>query len=125
MIYVKVNDALYPASIAGKMSDKEWDGRESKAITLEAGFDTVNALFQDGTAWSIVSEDPVPVYNEQGNPVVDETGEPVYETRQEEFDNSEFCIRGDLTVHVDGTCTVKMGKPTDLEDAYEMLYGGI
>ena len=51
--------------------------------------------------------------------------EPVYETRQEEFDNSEFCIRGDLTVHVDGTCTVKMGKPTDLEDAYEMLYGGI
>ena len=125
MIYVKVNDALYPASIAGKMSDKEWDGRESKAITLEANFDTADSLFQDGAAWSIVSEDTVPVYSEQGNPVVDETGEPVYETRQEEFDNSEFCIRGDLTVHVDGTCTVKMGKPTDLEDAYEMLYGGL
>jgi hypothetical protein len=125
MIYIKVNGTLYPASIAGKMSDKEWDGRESKSITMESDYETVNALFPDGAAWSIVSEDPVPVYNEQGNPVVNETGDPVYETRQEEFDNSEFCIRGDLTVHVDGTCTVKMGKPTDLEDAYEMLYGGI
>ena len=125
MIYVKVGNVLYPASISGKMSDKEWDGRESKAITLEADFATADSLFQDGAAWSIVSEDPVPVYNEQGNPVVNETGEPVYETRQEEFDNSEYSIRGDLTVHVDGTCTVKMGKPTDLEDAYEMLYGGI
>ena len=30
-----------------------------------------------------------------------------------------------MTKHTDGTCTVKMGKPTDLEDAYEMIYGGI
>lgn len=125
MIYVKVNGTLYPASVAGRMSDKDWDGRESKLITMTADFATADSLFQDGAAWSIVSEDTVPVYNEQGNPVVDETGEPVYETRQEEFDNSEYSIRGDLTVHVDGTCTVKMGKPTDLEDAYEMLYGGI
>ena len=51
--------------------------------------------------------------------------EETYEMQQTEFDNSEFCIRGDLTVHTDGTCTVKMGKPTDLEDAYEMLYGGV
>lgn len=125
MIYIKVNGALYPASVAGRMSDTEWDGRESKAITMTADFATADSLFQDSTAWSIVSEDTVPVYNEQGNPVVNETGDPVYETRQEEFDNSEYSIRGDLTVHVDGTCTVKMGKPTDLEDAYEMLYGGI
>lgn len=125
MIYVKINDALYPASISGRMQDREWDNRESKLITMTADFATMNALFQDGTTWSIVSEDPVPVYNEQGNPVVDKTGEPVCETRQDEFDNSEYSIRGDLTVHVDGTCTVKMGKPTDLEDAYEMLYGGI
>ena len=32
MIYIKVNDNLYPASISGKMSDKEWDERESKAL---------------------------------------------------------------------------------------------
>lgn len=125
MIYVKVNGTLYPASVAGRMSDTEWDGRESKAITMTADFTTADSLFQDGAAWSIVSEDTVPACDEGGNPVVDDDGEPVYETQQTEFDNSEFCIRGDLTVHVDGTCTVKMGKPTDLEDAYEMLYGGI
>jgi len=125
MIYVKVNDTLYPAGVAGKTVDKQWDDRESKEITLEADFDTVDALFQDGTAWSIVDEDTVPVFDEEGNPVLDENGEQTYETKQTEFDNSEFSIRGDLTVHMDGTCTVKMGKATDLEDAYELLYGGI
>lgn len=125
MIYVKVNNTLYPASIAGKMSNQAWEGRESKAITLEGAFATVNALFPDGTQWSIVSEDTVPVVDEMGNPILGEDGEPTYTTEQTEFDNSAFCIRGDLTVHVDGTCTVEMGKPTDLEDAYEMLYGGV
>lgn len=125
MIYVKVNNTLYPASIAGKMNNKAWEGRESKAITLETTFDTVNTLFPDGVQWSIVSEDEIPVVDEMGNPVLDENDEPTYTTEQTEFDNSEFCMRGDLTVHVDGTCTVEMGKPTDLEDAYEMLYGGV
>ena len=125
MIYIKVNDTLYPANISGKMSDKEWDGRESKSITLEADFATVNALFPDGVVWSIVTEETVPVINDQGEPVLDDEGNPIYEVRQTEFGNSEFCIRGDLTVHVDGTCSVKMGKATDLENAYETLYGGM
>lgn len=125
MIYVKVNNTLYPASIAGKMEDNEWDNRETKEITLCGDFSMVNALFQDNASWSIVIEETVPVLDEQGNPVLDENGEQTYETQRTEFDNSEFCIRGDLTVHVDGTCTVEMGKPTDLEDAYEMLYGGV
>ena len=125
MIYVKVNNTLYPASISGKMSDKEWDGRESKAITMEADYDTANALFPDGVAWSIVSEDTVPVVDEAGNPVLDENGEETSTAQQTEFDNSNYSIRGDLTVHTDGTCTVKMGLPTDLEDAYELIYGGM
>ena len=125
MIYVKVNNTLYPASIAGKMNNKEWDGRESKTITLEGAFATINALFPDGVQWSIVNEDEVPAVDEAGNPVLDEKGEPTYTTKQTEFDNSEFCMRGDLTVHIDGTCTVEMGKPTDLEAAYEMIYGGV
>ena len=125
MTYVKVNSTLYPASISGRMSDKEWDGRESKEITMESDFATVNALFPDGVAWSIVQESQVPAVDAEGNPVLDENREPTYTTEQTEFDNSAFSIRGDLTVHVDGTCTVKMGKPTDLEDAYEALYGGM
>lgn len=110
MIYVKVNGTLYPASVAGRMSDAEWDGRESKLITMTADFATADSLFQDGAAWSIVSEDPVPVYNEQGNPVIGDDGEPVYETQQTEFDNSEYSIRGDLTVHVDGYLYGKDGQ---------------
>ena len=125
MIYVKVNNTRYPAGISGKMSDKDWDGRESKAITMTGVLAVVDALFQDGTAWSIVSEDTVPVVDEERNPVLDESGEETYTTQQTEFDNSEFCIRGELTVNTDGTCTVKMGKATDLENAYEALYGGI
>ena len=125
MTYVKVNSTLYPATISGRISDKDWDGRESKAITMDGAFATVDALFLDGVAWSIVQEDQIPVTDEEGNPIVDEAGEPTYTTQQTEFANSAFSIRGDLTVHVDGTCTVKMGKPTDLEDAYEALYGGM
>lgn len=117
MIYVKVNDTLYPASIAGKIADKEWDGRETKSITMTGSFSEIDFLFQDDTPWSIVSEDTVPVFDEEGNPVLDEHGEQTYETIQTAFDNSEFHIRGDLTVHGNGTCTVKMGKNTELEMA--------
>ena len=124
MIYVKRNGTLYPATVSGKMQDREWDNRESKAITLEGDYATINALFSDGIAWSIVDKSSGPVLDEQGEPVLDENGEQTYEIQQTEFDNSDFGIRGDLTVHVDGTCTVKMGKETDLENAYEIMYGG-
>lgn len=125
MTYVKINGTLYPASVSGRITDKEWDNRESKAVTLENDFATLDALFPDGAVWSIVHEETVPVVDEQGNPVLDADGNQTYTTQQTEFDNSEYSIRGDLTVHVGGTCTVKMGKPTDLEDAYEILYGGM
>ena len=53
-----------------------------------------------------------------------ESGEPTYETKQTEFDNSAYNILGDITVHTDGTCTVKMGKETDEETLLTLLYGG-
>lgn len=116
MIYVKINNTQYEASISGKMQDNAWDGRETKEITAAIDFDTMDSLFVDGCAWSIVAVDNVTT--------VDGEGAETIETQTTEFDNSEFCIRGDITKHTDGTCTVKMGKPTDLEDAYELLYGG-
>lgn len=85
--------------------DRDWDDRESKVIHLEMDYDTANKTFVDGTTWKIknvITEDLV-----------------------EEYDNSDFSVRGDLTVHTDGTVSVKMGKPTELEIAYELLYGGI
>ena len=35
MICFKTNNTEYTASIAGKVTDREWGGRESKAVTLE------------------------------------------------------------------------------------------
>ena len=124
MIQVKINGNVYPASIAGRMSDKDWDGRESKAITMTGSYATVSALFSDGMAWSIVDEHEEQVYDENGEPVLNESGEPTYETKQTEFDNSAYNILGDITVHTDGTCTVKMGKETDEETLLTLLYGG-
>lgn len=124
MIQVKINGNVYPASIAGRMSDKDWDGRESKAVTMTGSYATVSALFSDGMAWSIVDEHEEQIYDENGEPVLNESGEPTYETKQTEFDNSAYNILGDITVHTDGTCTVKMGKETDEETLLTLLYGG-
>jgi hypothetical protein len=116
-MFIKVNETLYPATVIGRVADKEWDNRASKSITLEMDYETASTLFVDGLAWSIVQRNEVPTYDENGEP----TGTEMQET---EFDNSEYCIAGDITDHRDGTITVKMGKLTDLEEAYEIMLGG-
>lgn len=120
---IKINngDILYPAVITGRMADKEWDNRETKAITLEMDYATANKLFIDSVIWSIVMEHPVEIkeIDDEGNT----TTKTIIET--EEFDNSEYNLAGDITDHRDGTLTVKMGKLTDLEQAYEIMLGGI
>lgn len=99
MTYIKVNDSLYEATIEGRMRDFEWDDRDSKAITTsELTYAEAVELFRDGVAWSIIDGD-------------------------QEWDNSEYSVAGDITDHRDGSITIKMGKPTDLELAYEELYG--
>lgn len=120
MIYVKINEVLYPATINGKMADKEWDNRESKAITLEMDYATADKTFVDGLPWSIVEQTEVPQYqiDENGNRAVDENGNLIQigtEVQETEWDNSEFCIAGALTDNRNGTVTAKMGKPTEVE----------
>lgn len=122
MIYVKVNDTKYPATVDGQMHDYSWDNRESKSITLSDTYDNVRTLFPDGVSWSIIVESETAKRNEDGTPVLDDDGNPVMETQ--EFDNSDFSMSGPITDNRDDTCTIKMGKSTDLEDAYEMLIGG-
>lgn len=118
MIFIKINNNLYPATVSGKVADKDWDNRESKSITLEMDYTTAIGLFVDGLKWSIVQQEEKPVFDENG----EQTGTEIKET---EFDNSEFNVAGDLTDHRDGTVTVKMGKLTDLEEAYEIMLGGL
>lgn len=117
MTFIKINETKYPATVSGKMADTAWDNRASKAIALDMDYATANALFVDGLAWSIVQEQEVPVYDAEGNQSGTEMQETVY-------DNSEYCLAGDITDHRDGTVTVKMGKLTDLEEAYEIMLGG-
>ena len=118
MIFVKIDGNLHSAIIRGNLIDKDWDGRATKSITLEMDYATAIKLFANGLAWSIVQREEIPTYDENG----EQTGT---ETKETEYDNSEYNLAGDITDHRDGTITVKMGKPTDLENAYEMLYGGI
>lgn len=118
MFFVKINNTLYPATVNGKVADKDWDNRESKSITLETTYAEAVALFVDGLVWSIVQRDEVPTVDENG----EQTGT---ETKETEFDNSDYTLAGDITDHRDGRITVKMGKLTELEEAYEIMLGGI
>lgn len=117
MIFIKVNNKLYPASVSGRTTDINWDNRESKSITLEMDYETAKETFVDGLAWSIVQRDEHPVYDENGNPTGTST------IKENTFDNSDYCIAGDITVHRDGKITAKMGKTTSLEEAYILLFG--
>ena len=75
----------------------------------------VLALLPDNTAWSIVQKDTVQKIGEDGQPMVDGSGNPVTEEVTSEFDNSEYSMSGVIRDNRDGTVTIKMGKPTEIE----------
>ena len=109
MTYVKIGGTEYPAAINGKLADREWDGRDSKAITLTMGYSEAATLFVNGAAWSIVQRESVPALDENGQP----TGETTEQVS--EFDNSDYSVAGSITDNRDGTVTCKMGRPTETE----------
>lgn len=103
MTKVKISNAEYDAEIRGQLRDLTWDNRDSKSITLAMDYATAAATFADDVPWSILYQ-PSDYYDPETKQMVTP---PV-----EEYDNSDYCILGDITVHRDGTVTVKMGKPT-------------
>ena len=109
MFYVKISGTQYPATVSGSLMDASWDGRASKTILLTMDYATAASLFRDGVSWSMVSVGTVEDMDADGNP----TGTSHEVT--EEFDNSDYSILGDITVHRDGTVSIKMGKQTDTE----------
>ena len=115
MTYIKVNNTLYPAKIDGRIADYEWDRRDTKSITLSMTYAEVLALLPDNTAWSIVQKDTVQKIGEDGQPRVDDSGNPITEEVTTEFDNSEYSMSGVIRDNRDGTGTIKMGKPTEIE----------
>lgn len=115
MTYIKVNNTLYPATIDGRIADYEWDRRDTKSITLTMTYAEVLALLPDNTPWSIVQKDTVQKISEDGQPIVDGSGNPVMEEVTYEYDNSEYRMSGVIRDNRDGTVTIKMGKPTEIE----------
>lgn len=115
MIYIKVNDTLYPATVNGKIVDYDWDKRDVKSITLSMSHDEVLALLPDNTQWSIVQKTNTQKLDNTGQAVFDAHGNPVMEDQTMEFDNSAYSMSGAITDNRDGTCTIKMGKPTEIE----------
>lgn len=116
-IYVEVNGVQYPASITGRLNDKDWDNRASKTAKIEMNYyDAIN-IFVDDIKWNIVQDIEETVEN-----IDEETKEVTYETviRQEYYDNSDYSIAGDIIDHRNGYITIKMGKPT-AEEILAML----
>ena len=111
MQQIKIGDTIYEASIDGLIHDRAWGNRKSKSITLAMDYATAVATFADDVPWSILYQ-PSDYYDTETKQMVTP---PV-----EEYDNSDYCILGDITVHRDGTVTVKMGKPTG-EELYNIL----
>ena len=106
--YVEINGNKYPASITGRLVDKDWDNRASKAIKLEISYAEAIDLFVNDVKWNIVQD--VEVMHES----IDDKGNSIHEMviEQEVYDNSEYNIAGDIVDHRDNTVTIKMGKPT-------------
>ena len=111
MISIKINSQLYPAEIFGITRDINWDNRESKSIKLEMSYNDAISLFVDNVKWSIIYQAPSYTDPETQEEV---TPEP------EEYDNSEYCLAGDIIDHRNGYVTVKMGKLT-AEDMLNVL----
>ena len=108
-IYVKVNGTEYPATVNGNLTDRNWNGRDTKTIYLSMSHDAVAALLPSSTPWSIVMRETRDVLDENGM-LTGQTEEVVTE-----YDNSAYCLAGQITDYRDGTCSIKMGKPTESE----------
>ena len=111
VLKVKVKDDQFDANIVSRIRDSYWDFRASKEITLEMDYYTVVETFKDDVPWSTIYQG-ADYYDPETKQMV--TQDPV------ETDCSDYCILGDITVHRDGTVTVKMGKPTG-EELYNIL----
>lgn len=117
--YVRINNQVIPATIAGRLKDKDWNDRSSKSIHLNLPYEEVKTLFQDDIAWEIGQEIEMPILSLQHDEII-----AIEDKIIDFYDNSEYSIVGDIILHADNTVTVKMGCPTS-EELLMMIMEGI
>ena len=94
MIYLKINDTLYPADFRQRVQDADWSGRGSMAITVSMSHEQAAQIFVNGLQWQHVQQ-------LDGENVV--------------TDYYEYEMAGPITDNRDGTVTAKMGKALSSE----------
>ena len=114
--FVVVNGKDYPVKeITGRMSDSEWEGRETKTITMETTYTDIKKLFKDNTSWAIKCHyEPDEKEKEEGKEPFDEV-----------FDNSDFLMSGKIVDTRDGFMSITMGKLSEMESLISDIYGSV
>ena len=107
MMILRAGGAEYPVTAAQKDTDRSWDGRASRAVTLTMPYAQAAALFVDGLQWSLIRREDAP-----------DADTPAAER---EWDCSDYCVAGPITDWRDGTVTCKMGTYTQTERALRQL----
>jgi hypothetical protein len=109
--FIKVGGVEYPATLIYNYKDRNWDMRESVAVHLTMPYAQAAALLTTGTPWSNVFRETVDKLDNDGNP----TGQTEEVVTEE--DMSAYSLAGEITDYRDGTVSIKMGKPTEAENA--------
>ena len=109
--FIKVNGVEHPATLIYNYKDRNWDMRETQTVHLTMPYAQAAALLPSGTPWSNVFRETKDVLDADRNP----TGETEEVVTEE--DMSEYSLAGQITDYRDGTVSIKMGKPTETENA--------
>lgn len=109
--FIKVGGQEYPATLIYNYKDRNWDMRETQTVHLTMPYAQAAALLPSGTPWSNVFRETKDKLGNDGNP----TGQTEEVVTEE--DMSAYSLAGEITDHRDGTVSIKMGKPTETENA--------
>lgn len=109
--FIKVNGQEYPATCIYNYKDRNWDMRETQTVHLTMPYEQAAALLPSGTPWSNVFRETKDKLDNDGKP----TGQTEEVVTEE--DMSVYSLSGAITDHRDGTVSIKMGKPTETENA--------
>lgn len=109
--FIKVNGQEYPATLIYNYKDLNWDMRETQTVHLTMPYAQAAALLPDNTPWSNVFRETKDKLDNDGNP----TGQTEEVVTEE--DMSAYSLAGEIVDHRDGTVSIKMGKPTEAENA--------